>query len=83
MNAPLLHILLATPDANIPDVLRSAAQPIFDGAQVLIPVLVLLVGIHKIVDHRTENHAVLLAEVFGFIVVAEGAMMALKKMIGL
>lgn len=82
MNAPVLDILLAA-DANIPDVLRSAAQPIFDGAQVLIPVLVLLVGIHKIVDHRTENHAVLLAEVFGFIVVAEGAMMALKKMIGL
>lgn len=78
---PLIARLAADP--NIPDVLKSAAQPIFDGAQVLIPILVLLVGIHKLVDHRTENHAVLLAEVFGFIVVSEGAMMALKKLIGL
>jgi hypothetical protein len=82
MHSPPLLALLAG-DVNVPDVLRSAAQPIFEGAQVLIPILVLLVGIHKLVDHRTENHAVLLAEVFGFIVVAEGAMLALRKMIGL
>jgi hypothetical protein len=62
--------------------LRAAAEPIFGGAAVIIPIIVLLVGIHKMVDHRTESHAVLLAEIFGFIVVAEGAMMALRHLIG-
>ena len=62
-------------------VLRDATGPIFGGAAVIIPVIVLLIGIHKMVDHRTENHAVLLAEIFGFIVVAEGAMLALRHLI--
>jgi hypothetical protein len=62
-------------------VLRDATGPIFSGAAVIIPVIVLLIGIHKMVDHRTENHAVLLAEMFGFMVVAEGAMLALRHLI--
>jgi hypothetical protein len=81
MIAPLT-VLLAT-DPDLPGILKTAADPIFAGAQFLIPIIVLLIGIHKMVDHRTENHTVLLAEVFGFIVVSEGAVMALKKMIGI
>ncbi|MGH7866764.1 MAG: hypothetical protein ACREP9_03790 [Candidatus Dormibacteraceae bacterium] len=75
--------LLADSVPSLPEVLKDAAQPIFGGAQVLLPILVLLVGIHKLVDHRTENHAVLLAEIFGLIIVSEGTMMALKRMIGI
>jgi hypothetical protein len=52
---------------------RKGAVPIFAGAQVIVPIIVLLFGIHKMVDHRTENHAVLLTELFGFIVVIEDA----------
>jgi hypothetical protein len=62
-------------------VLKEATDPIFSGAAVIVPVIVLLVGIHKMVDHRTESHAVLLAEVFGFMVVAEGVMLALRHLI--
>jgi hypothetical protein len=77
-----LTVMLAG-DPNLTEILKSAADPIFAGAQLLIPIIVLLIGIHKMVDHRTENHTVLLAEIFGFIVVSEGAVMALKKMIGI
>jgi hypothetical protein len=69
--------------ADLVAALRDGAVPIFAGAQVIVPIIVLLLGIHKMVDHRTENHAVLLTELFGFIVVIEGVMMALKHFIGL
>ena len=64
-------------------VLKAAADPVFAGAQVVVPIVVVLVGIHKLVDHRTEHHAVLLAELFGFIIVMEGAVVALKKVAGI
>ena len=63
--------------------LRAAADPVFAGAQVVVPIVVVLVGIHKLVDHRTEHHAVLLAELFGFIIVMEGAVVALKRVAGI
>jgi hypothetical protein len=82
-----LSVYLDTPPAMDTDtlvsVLKAAADPVFAGAQVVIPILVVLVGIHKLVDHRTEHHAVLLAEIFGFIIVMEGAVVALKKVAGI
>jgi hypothetical protein len=78
----LATVMLAN-DPDLAAIMQTAATPIFSGAQLLIPIIVLLIGIHKMVDHRTENHTVLLAEIFGFIVVSEGAVMALKKMIGI
>jgi hypothetical protein len=68
-------------DFDAVGVLKDATVPIFSGAAVIVPVVVLLVGIHKMVDHRTESHAVLLTEMFGFTVVAEGAMLALRHLI--
>jgi hypothetical protein len=77
---------LDTPPAtlDIASLLQTAATPIFTGAQVLIPVVVLLVGIHRIVEGGHEkNHTVLLAEMVGFILVMEGALLALRKMVGI
>lgn len=79
-------LLLSSPPGtvDIAALLQTAATPIFAGAQVLIPVVVLLVGIHKIVEGGHEkNHTVLLAEMFGFILVMEGALLALRKMVGI
>jgi hypothetical protein len=77
---------LATPPAtvDIASLLQTAATPIFAGAQVLIPIVVLLVGIHKIVEGgHDKNHTVLLAEMVGFILVMEGALLALRQMVGI
>lgn len=73
-----------TPGApDIPALLQALAGPIFSGAQVLIPIVVLLVGIHKIVEGGHEkNHTVLLAEMVGFILVMEGALLALRQLVG-
>lgn len=72
------------PTTDIPTLLQTAANPIFTGAQILIPIVVLLVGIHKIVEGGHEkNHTVLLAEMVGFILVMEGALLALKQMVGI
>lgn len=68
---------------DIQALLTSAAQPIFDGAAVLIPVVVVLIGIHRVVEGKSENHTVLVAEMLGFIMVMEGALIALRKMAGL
>lgn len=69
---------------DIPTLVQTAATPIFTGAQVLIPVVVLLVGIHKIVEGGHErNHTVLLAEMVGFILVMEGALLALRQLVGI
>lgn len=81
--------LLAAPsDTNpfgvdIQQVLHSAAGPIFSGAAVLIPIVVALVGIHRVVEGKSENHTVLIAEMLGFIMVLEGALIALRKMAGI
>jgi hypothetical protein len=89
MSMSLLSTLSVFLEANAMDtqalvsVLRAAADPVFAGAQVVVPIVVVLVGIHKLVDHRTEHHAVLLAELFGFIIVMEGAVVALKKVAGI
>ncbi|MGH7910317.1 MAG: hypothetical protein ACREQM_05645 [Candidatus Dormibacteraceae bacterium] len=77
---------LAAPPAGALDIgslLQTAAGPIFSGAQVLIPIVVLLVGIHRMVEGHDKSHTVLLAELVGFIMVMEGAILALKKMVGL
>jgi hypothetical protein len=79
-------LALATPPTtiDIASLLQTAATPIFAGAQVLIPIVVLLVGIHKIVEGgHDKNHTVLLAEMVGFILVMEGALLALRQMVGL
>ncbi len=74
----------APPTVDISSVLQTAATPIFTGAQILIPVVVLLVGIHRIVEGGHEkNHTVLLAEMVGFILVMEGALLALRQMVGI
>lgn len=81
---PALLLLAAPPGAvDIPSLLQTAATPIFTGAQVLIPIVVLLVGIHRLVEGHSKNHTVLLAEMVGFIMVMEGAILALKKMVGI
>lgn len=87
----MIDVLVALPlattppgAADIPALLQTAATPIFTGAQVLIPVVVLLVGIHRIVEGGHEkNHTVLLAEMVGFILVMEGALLALRQMVGI
>lgn len=68
---------------DIQSLLTQAAQPIFDGAAVLIPVVVVLMGIHRVVEGKSENHTVLVAEMLGFIMVMEGALIALRKMAGI
>jgi len=87
MIGALSALPLATPPAGTLDIsslLQTAATPIFTGAQVLIPIVVLLVGIHRIVESGHEkNHTVLLAEMVGFILVMEGALLALRQMVGI
>ena len=69
---------------DIPTLLQTLAGPIFAGAQILIPIVVLLVGMHKIVEEgHQKNHTVLLAEMVGFVLVMEGAILLLKKMVGI
>lgn len=85
----ITSLLLATPSDTNPfgvsleDMLSSAATPIFNGAAVLIPIVVALVGIHRVVEGKSENHTVLIAEMLGFIMVMEGALIALRKMAGI
>lgn len=87
MVLPTLSVFLESAPAMSTDalvsILRAAADPVFAGAQIVVPIVVVLVGIHKLVDHRTEHHAVLLAELFGFLIVMEGAVVALKKVAGI
>lgn len=82
-------LLLAAPSdtnpfgATMQSLLKDAATPIFNGAAVLIPIVVTLVGIHRVVEGKSENHTVLIAEMLGFIMVMEGALVALRQMAGI
>ncbi|MBO0701364.1 MAG: hypothetical protein J2P38_00405 [Candidatus Dormibacteraeota bacterium] len=79
-----LPLAAAPGTVDIASLLQTAATPVFTGAQALIPIVVLLVGVHKIVEGGHEkNHTVLLAEMVGFIMVMEGALLALRKMVGI
>ncbi|MFZ0218066.1 MAG: hypothetical protein WAM30_19200 [Candidatus Dormiibacterota bacterium] len=79
-------MLAATPNTATTDVttlLQNIGNPVFSGAQILLPIVVVLVGIHKLVEGKHENHTVLLAELAGIILVMEGAIFALKQLANL